>query len=36
MSIPTMLLFKNGQPVERIVGLTTKDRLTGTLNAALA
>ncbi len=36
MSIPTMLLFKKGQPVERIIGLTAKDRLTTTLNAALA
>jgi len=35
MSIPTMLLFKGGQPVNRIVGLTSKDKLTGVLNAAL-
>jgi thioredoxin 1 len=36
MSIPTMLLFKNGKPVQRLVGLTTKDRLTGVVTAALA
>lgn len=27
MSIPTMLIFKNGQPVSRIVGLQGKDAL---------
>jgi len=26
-SIPTMILFKNGQPVERIVGYMPKERL---------
>jgi thioredoxin len=36
MSIPTLMLFKNGQPVSRLVGLATKDRLTGVVNAALA
>lgn len=36
MSIPTMMLFKNGKPVERLVGLTTKDRLTSVVNTALA
>jgi thioredoxin 1 len=36
MSIPTMLLFKGGKPVQRIVGLTNKDRLAGAVNAALA
>ncbi len=36
MSIPTMLLSKDGQPVTRLVGLATKDRLTGVVNAALA
>ena len=36
MSIPTMLLFKNGQPVNRLVGLMPKDRLTGAVSAALA
>ncbi len=36
MSIPTLMLFKNGQPVDRLVGLTTKDRLTGAVTAALA
>ena len=27
MSIPTLILFKNGQPVERIVGYQPKERL---------
>jgi thioredoxin 1 len=36
MSIPTLMIFKNGQPVERVIGLTTKDRLTGVVSAALA
>jgi len=36
MSIPTLLLFKNGRPVERVIGLTTKDRLAGVIKAAIA
>lgn|SRR5690348_14588415 len=36
MSIPTMMVFKNGQPVNRLVGLSTKERLTGAITAALA
>lgn len=36
MSIPTLMLFKDGQPVNRIVGLTSKDRLAGALTSALA
>lgn len=36
MSIPTMLIFKNGQAVERIVGLTNQDRLSGIIKTALA
>ncbi len=27
MSIPTLILFKNGQPVERLVGYMPKERL---------
>jgi len=27
MGIPTLILFKGGEPVERIVGMTPKDRL---------
>ncbi len=27
MSIPTLILFKNGQPVERLVGYQPKERL---------
>jgi thioredoxin 1 len=36
MSIPTLMLFKDGKPVNRLVGLATKDRLAGVLSAALA
>lgn len=28
MGIPTLILFKNGQPVERITGYQPKDRIT--------
>jgi thioredoxin 1 len=27
MSIPTLVLFKNGQPVDKVVGFQSKDRL---------
>ncbi len=33
MSIPTLLLFKNGEPVERIVGFQPKPQLLKRLNA---
>ena len=36
MSIPTLMLFKAGKPVERIVGLTSKDKLAGVMTATLA
>jgi thioredoxin 1 len=36
MSIPTLMLFKDGQPIERMVGLATKDRVSGAVMAALA
>ena len=36
MSIPTLILFKNGKPVERIVGYMPKDRLLKQLSAHLA
>lgn len=29
MGIPTLILFKDGQPVERITGYQPKDRITG-------
>lgn len=32
MSIPTLILFKDGRPVERIVGYQPKDRLLQTLS----
>lgn len=35
MSIPTLILFKNGQPVERIVGYQPKERLLKTLQPYL-
>jgi len=36
MSIPTLMLFKDGQPIDRMVGLASKDRVTGAITAALA
>jgi thioredoxin 1 len=36
MSIPTMMMFKGGQPISRLVGLSTKERLSGAVAAALA
>ncbi len=36
MSIPTMILFKNGQPAETIVGALPKPRLVQQLEPALA
>jgi thioredoxin 1 len=35
MSIPTLILFKEGQPVERIVGFAPKDQLIRKLNPHL-
>ena len=35
MSIPTLLIFKNGQPVDQIVGAMPKDKLLAKLNAHL-
>ncbi len=34
--IPTMLLFKNGQPVEQIVGSVPESRLSDTIESHLA
>src|SRR6266576_614535 len=36
MGIPTMMVFKNGRPISRLVGLSSKERLTGAVTAALA
>lgn len=36
MSIPTMIVFKNGQPAANIVGFKPKDQLKKELDAALA
>jgi thioredoxin 1 len=33
--IPTLLVFKNGQPVERLVGVQSKDKLTAALDKHL-
>lgn len=35
MSIPTLLLFKDGQEVKRIVGYKTKNELAGIINSVL-
>jgi thioredoxin 1 len=35
MSIPTMIIFKNGQPVTNIVGFKPKEKLKEELDAAL-
>ncbi|MEE8414243.1 MAG: thioredoxin [Dehalococcoidales bacterium] len=36
MSIPTLLIFKNGEPVKNVVGAWPKSELKKTLDAALA
>jgi len=36
MSIPTLMVFRNGQPVERIVGFMPKKELKARIDAALA
>ncbi len=35
MSIPTLMIFKGGEPVERIVGAQAKDTLTTKIDAIL-
>jgi len=35
MSIPTLLLFKNGEPVEQVVGAVSKDQLLEKINPKL-
>lgn len=35
MSIPTLLIFKNGQPVDKIVGFQPKEALMNTINKHL-
>ena len=35
MSIPTLLIFKNGEPVSNIVGLRTKEELKRSLDGVL-
>lgn len=36
MSVPALFLFKDGEPVERIVGFVPKDALLERINATLA
>jgi thioredoxin 1 len=36
MSIPTLMIFKNGQEVDRIIGAQPKQALTGRINAVIA
>jgi thioredoxin-like negative regulator of GroEL len=36
MSIPTMIVFKEGKPVANIIGFKAKDKLKKELDAALA
>ena len=35
MSIPTIIIFKNGQPVEQMVGVQAKEKLLEKLNAQM-
>ncbi|HBN08516.1 MAG TPA: thioredoxin [Cyanobacteria bacterium UBA8530] len=35
MSIPTLILFKNGEPVERLVGYMSKSQLESKLNGKI-
>ncbi|MEB3284147.1 MAG: thioredoxin [Candidatus Sericytochromatia bacterium] len=35
MSIPTLILFKNGQPVERLVGFMSKEQLMSKLASTI-
>ena len=35
MSIPTLLIFKKGEPVEQMVGAMSKDQLLAKINAKL-
>lgn len=36
MSIPTLLIFKNGEPIDQIVGAMPKDKLLAKLNPHLS
>jgi thioredoxin len=35
MGVPTLILFKNGQPAERLMGFMTKERILAKLNPHL-
>ena len=34
-SVPTMIIFQNGQPVKKLVGLTPKNKIAGALDELL-
>ena len=36
MSIPTLMIFKNGEVVERIIGAQPKEQLTGKIDTVIA
>jgi thioredoxin 1 len=36
MGVPTLMLFKDGKPVERVTGYQPKDRLSNKFNPHLA
>jgi len=36
MNIPTLIIFKNGRPVEQLVGLTPKETIKEKINAVLS
>ncbi len=35
MGIPTLIIFKNGNPIDRIVGVTPKEKIESKINAVL-
>lgn len=35
-AIPTVILFKSGQPVKKFIGMTSKDQLSEAMNDAIA
>jgi len=35
MSIPTLLVFKNGEPVDKVVGVVSKDKIASMIESAM-
>lgn len=35
MSIPTLLVFKNGEPVDKVVGVVAKDKIASMIESAI-